>query len=117
MELQNDFEAGGEHVSLGKSNQQENSTIEDQDAAKILDDNKLDGRILNSKGELTKMSFGNIIKSIPGLLLGVLLFPFLCISSGLINCQPRRWKQKNCNLEWDNCHIFCPLIDSCDLDH
>ena len=36
------------------------------------------------KGELTKMSFGNIIKPIPGLLLGVLLFPFLCISSGLI---------------------------------
>jgi len=53
-------------------------------AAKILDNNKLDGRILNSKGELTKMSFGNIIKSIPGILLGVLLFPFLCISSGLI---------------------------------
>ncbi len=53
-------------------------------AAKIIDDNKLDGRAINSKGELTTISYGNIIKSIPGLLLGVLLFPFLCLSSGLI---------------------------------
>jgi len=52
-------------------------------AAKILDNNKLDGRAINSKGELTKMSYSNMIKSIPGILLGIILFPFLLLSSGL----------------------------------
>ena len=53
-------------------------------AAKILDDNKLDGRALNPNGELRKMSFSNLIKSTPGILLGILLLPFLLLSSGLI---------------------------------
>lgn len=53
-------------------------------AAKILDDNKLDGRAINKEGELSNISYGNIIKSLPGILLGILLFPFLLLSSGLI---------------------------------
>ena len=52
-------------------------------AAKILDENKLDGRAINSNGALAKISFGKMIKSIPGILIGIILLPFLLLSSGV----------------------------------
>ena len=54
------------------------------DAAKILDENKLDGRAINNKGTLRKASIKNIGSSLPGILLGIILLPFLLLSSGLI---------------------------------
>ena len=52
-------------------------------AAKILDENKLDGGAINSDGILSKIAFGKIIKSIPGMLIGIILLPFLLLSSGI----------------------------------
>ena len=54
------------------------------EAAKILDDNKLDGRAIDTNGALRKYSIGNMVKSLPGILLGIFLLPFLFLSSGLI---------------------------------
>ena len=54
------------------------------EAAKILDNNKLDGRAIDTNGTLRKHSIGNMIKSLPGILLGIFLLPFLFLSSGLI---------------------------------
>lgn len=58
--------------------------LEAEEAAKILDSKNLDGTVINPNGELSKMSRKNILKSIPGALLGILLFPFLIFSSGVI---------------------------------
>ena len=57
---------------------------QETEAAKILDNNKLDGRAIDTNGTLRKHSIGNMIKSLPGILLGIFLLPFLFLSSGLI---------------------------------
>ncbi|MED5485992.1 MAG: 1-acyl-sn-glycerol-3-phosphate acyltransferase [Candidatus Thermoplasmatota archaeon] len=78
----------GTHEEQKESGPKESNNTElfsqAESAAKILDDYNLDGRAINSDGNLRKPSPVNILKSIPGVLLGVLLFPFLSISSGLI---------------------------------
>ena len=52
-------------------------------AANILDENKLDGRAVNNEGSLEKLSPKAVFKSIPGIILGIALLPFLLLSSGL----------------------------------
>ena len=54
------------------------------EAAKILDEKNLDGRIIDKHGHLSKISPQKIFKSIPGTILGIILFPFLLFSSGVI---------------------------------
>ncbi|RAH15452.1 MAG: hypothetical protein CMB56_002930 [Methanobacteriota archaeon] len=78
----------GTHLEQKESGPKESEHMElflkAEEAAKILDKKNLDGSVVDIKGELSKVSWKNIFESIPGVLLGIILFPFLLFSSGLI---------------------------------